>query len=105
MRESYYVDKTLLIRDLVDDHNITVICYGLRTDFQSNLFPGARRLMELADDIEQIKTICWCGKRAHFNARIVNGKMATEGEQVQLGGNESYTALCRKHYKQGKIEP
>ena len=96
------IDK---LSDLVDEHNITVICYGLRTDFQSNLFPGARRLMELADDIEQIKTICWCGKRAHFNARIVNGKMATEGEQVQLGGNESYTALCRKHYKQGKIEP
>ena len=61
--------------------------------------------MELADDIEQIKTICWCGKRAHFNARIVDGQMTTEGEQVQIGGNESYTALCRKHYKQGQIEP
>ena len=96
------IDK---LSDLVDEHNITVICYGLRTDFQSNLFPGAKRLMELADDIEQIKTICWCGKRAHFNARIVDGQIATEGEQVQIGGNESYTALCRKHYKQGQIEP
>ena len=93
------------LSDLVDTFGITVICYGMRTDFQSNLFPGAKRLMEIADDIEQIKTICWCGKRAHFNARIVDGQMATEGEQVQLGGNESYTALCRKHYKQGKIEP
>lgn len=89
---------------LVDDHNVTVICYGLRTDFQSHLFPGAKRLMELADDIEQIKTICWCGKRAHFNARLLNGQMVTEGEQVQLGGNESYTALCRKHYKLRMIE-
>lgn len=96
------IDK---LSDLVDKHNITVICYGLRTDFRSELFPGAKRLMELADDIEQIKTICWCGKRAHFNARILNGQMVTEGEQVQLGGNESYTALCRKHYKERKIKP
>ena len=93
------------LSDLVDEHNITVICYGLRTDFQNHLFPGAKRLMELADDIEQIKTICWCGKRAHFNARILNGQMVTEGEQVQLGGNESYTALCRKHFKLRQLEP
>lgn len=93
------------LSDLVDRHNITVICYGLRTDFQSKLFPGTARIMELADDIEQIKTICWCGKRAHFNARVLNGQMVTEGEQVQLGGNESYTALCRKHYKERKITP
>ena len=92
------------LSDLVDAHGITVICYGLRTDFQSHLFPGAKRLMELADDIEQIKTICWCGKRAQFNARIMDGKMVTEGEQVQLGGNESYTALCRKHYKLRMVE-
>ncbi len=58
----------------------------------------------VADDIEQIRTICWCGKRAHFNARLLNGEMVTEGEQVQLGGNESYISLCRKHYKQRKIE-
>ena len=91
------IDK---LSDLVDTYGITVICYGLRTDFRSELFPGAKRLMELADDIEQIKTICWCGKRAHFNARILNGQMVTEGEQVQLVGNESYTSLCRKHYKE-----
>lgn len=94
------IDK---LSDLVDFHGITVICYGLRTDFKGHLFPGSQRLMELADDIEQIKTICWCGKRAHFNARIVDGEMVTEGEQVQLGGNESYTALCRKHYKERKL--
>ena len=87
------------LSDLADMNGITVICYGLRTDFQGNLFPGSKRLMELADDIEQIKTICWCGRRAQFNARILNGRMVTEGEQMQLGGNESYTSLCRKHYK------
>lgn len=104
--EVQFLSESIIERlsDLVDVHGITVICYGLRTDFQSHLFPGARRLMELADDIEQIKTICWCGKRAQFNARIMDGKMVTEGEQVQLGGNESYTALCRKHYKLRMIE-
>lgn len=96
------IDK---LSDLVDIHGITVICYGLRTDFRSELFPGSKRLMEFADDIEEIKTICWCGKHAHFNARILNGQIVTEGEQVQLGGNESYTALCRKHYKERKITP
>lgn len=54
---------------------------------------------------EQIRTICWCGKRAHFNARLLNGEMVTEGEQVQLGGNESYISLCRKHYKERQIKP
>ena len=64
--EVQFLSESIIDRlsDLVDDHNITVICYGLRTDFRSELFPGAKRLMELADDIEQIKTICWCGKRA-----------------------------------------
>ena len=93
------------LSDLADTYSITVICDGLRTDFQSHLFPGAQRLMELADDIEQIRTICWCGKRAHFNARLLNGEMVTEGEQVQLGGNESYISLCRKHYKERKVKP
>lgn len=88
------------LSDLVDVYGITVICYGLRTDFRTELFPGSKRLMELADDIEQIKTICWCGKRAHCNARLMNGEMVTEGKQVELGGNERYIALCRKHYKE-----
>jgi thymidine kinase len=93
------------LSDLVDTYGNTVICYGLRTDFQSHLFPAAQRLMELADDIEQIRTICWCGKRAHFNARLLNGEMVIEGKQVQLGGNESYISLCRKHYKERQIKP
>lgn len=90
--------------DIVDDFDIPVICYGLRTDFQSRMFPGAARLFELADVIEQIPTICWCGKKAHFNARVIGGKMVREGEQVFLGANESYVALCRKHFKMGTFK-
>ena len=89
---------------LVDFYRIPVICYGLRTDFRNVFFPGAHRLMELADAIEQIPTVCWCGKKAHCNARIFNGKIIHEGEQVFLGGNESYIALCRKHYTMGLIK-
>ena len=88
---------------MVDDFEIPVICYGLRTDFQTRMFPGAARLFELADQIEQIPTVCWCGKKAHFNARVIGGKMLREGEQVFIGGNESYIALCRKHYMQGRF--
>ena len=90
---------------IVDTLNIPVICYGLRTDFQTRMFPGAARLFELADQIEQIPTVCWCGKKAHMNARVIGGKMVREGEQVFIGGNESYIALCRKHYMQGQFRP
>ena len=94
------VDK---FSDLVDFHNIPVLCYGLRTDFQGNAFPGSARLLELADQIVESSTVCWCGRKARFNARVMNGKIVREGEQVQLGGNESYTSLCRKHFKEGKV--
>ena len=86
---------------IVDHYDIPVICYGLRTDFQTKLFPGAKRLFELADMIEQIPTICYCGKKAQVNARISKGKIVTKGEQVMMGGNESYVSLCRKHYYEG----
>ena len=88
---------------IVDEYNISVICYGLRTDFTSHLFEGAKRLMELADVIEEIPTICWCGKKAQFNARVKDGQIARNGEQIEMGGNESYVSLCRKHYMSGKI--
>ena len=94
------VDK---FSDLVDFHNIPVLCYGLRTDFQGNAFPGSARLLELADQIVESSTVCWCGRKARFNARVMDGKIVREGEQVQLGGNESYTSLCRKHFKEGKV--
>lgn len=89
--------------DIVDYHNIPVICYGLRTDFTGHLFEGSKRLLEIADVIEEIPTICWCGRKAHFNARVVNGHITTSGEQVMLGGNECYVSLCRKHFFQRKI--
>ncbi|MCR5503653.1 MAG: thymidine kinase [Lachnospiraceae bacterium] len=90
--------------DLVDFAGIPVICYGLRTDFQSNLFPGSERLLEIADKIEEVKTVCWCGRKATNNARIHNGRVIRDGEQVVMGGNESYVALCRKHFKMGMLE-
>ena len=84
---------------IADDLNIPCICYGLRTDFRGVLFPASLRLMELADTIEEVKTVCWCGKKALYNARLDEaGQMVVEGPQIYIGGNESYTTLCRKHY-------
>ncbi|MBR6908014.1 thymidine kinase [bacterium] len=91
------------LSDIVDKHNIPVMCYGLKTDFQGNAFPGSARLLELADEIVESSTVCWCGRKARFNARVCDGHIVREGEQVQLGGNESYTSLCRKHFKEGII--
>ncbi len=89
------------LRSIVDEHNIPVMCFGLRTDFQTKLFPGSRRLMEVADTIQEIKTICDCGAKATVNARISNGKIVTQGAQVVLGGNDSYIAMCHKCYVRG----
>ena len=91
------------LSDIVDFYNIPVLCYGLRTDFLNHLFPGSRRLMEIADVIEEVPTVCWCGKRAQCNTRYANGKIVREGAQIMLGSNESYVALCRKHYKEGRL--
>lgn len=85
------------LRGLVDEEDLPVLCFGLRTDFQTHFFPGAQRLMELADSITEIKTICECGRKATVNARFDdNGKVITEGAQVVLGGNDRYTAMCHK---------
>ena len=90
------------LRAIVDEHNIPVMCFGLRTDFQTRLFPGSRRLMEVADTIQEIKTICDCGAKATVNARIDGtGHIVTEGAQVVLGGNDSYIAMCHKCYIRG----
>lgn len=85
------------LRELVDDEDVPVLCFGLRTDFLTHFFPGAQRLMELADSITEIKTVCACGRKATVNARIdANGRIITKGEQVFLGGNDSYVAMCHK---------
>ena len=88
------------LRAIVDDFGIPVICYGLRTDFMCTLFPGSRRLMEVADSFQEIKTVCDCGVKATVNARIdSDGFVVTEGAQVVLGGNDSYIAMCHKCWK------
>ena len=89
------------LRQIVNDFNIPVMCFGLRTDFQTKLFPGSLRLMELADCIEEIKTMCDCGAKATVNARISDGYIVTEGAQVVLGGNDSYIAMCHRCYTRG----
>ena len=88
------------LRYLVDEENIPVLCFGLRTDFLTHFFPGSRRLMELADSMTEIKTVCACGRKATVNARIdSNGKIITKGSQVFLGGNDSYVAMCHRCWK------
>ena len=88
---------------LVDDLDIPVICYGLRTDFQMNLFEGSMWLLAWADKIEELKTVCWCGRKATFNARVQNGHIVREGEQIMMGGNSAYVSLCRRHWKDGNL--
>ncbi len=91
---------------VVDDLGVPVICYGLRADFKGDLFPGSQALLACADIIEEIKTICWCGKKATYNARFdERGKVLKEGEQVVLGANDKYIGLCRRHWKEGNLGP
>lgn len=88
------------LRALVDERDLPVLCFGLRTDFLTHFFPGARRLMELADSLTEIKTVCACGRKATVNARIDGaGHVVTEGGQILLGGNDSYVAMCHKCWK------
>lgn len=105
--EAQFLSKEQIdfLSDIVDYYNIPVICYLLRTDFQGNFFEGSKRLMELADVIEEVPTVCWCGRRAQFNARVHDGKIVREGEQFMLGANDDYVSLCRKHFKEGTIHP
>ena len=88
------------LRELVDGEDLPVLCFGLRTDFLTHFFPGAQRLMELADSITEIKTVCECGRKATVNARIDSeGRIVTSGGQVMLGGNDSYLAMCHQCWK------
>lgn len=87
------------LSDIVDFLDIPVMCYGLRSDFLTNTFEGSKRLLEIADSIQEMKTICECGKKAIINMRITDGKVITEGEQIFVGGNESYKSVCRRCYK------
>lgn len=99
-------EEVMYLVHLVDDCGIPVMCYGLRADFRGELFPGSYELLVMADKLEEVKTICWCGKKAAFNARFdANGKVLKEGEQVVLGANDQYIGLCRRHWMAGDLGP
>ncbi len=100
--ESQFFEKEQIdqLRNIVDDFGVPVLCFGLRTDFLTHMFPGSSRLFELADSITEIKTICDCGNKATVNARIGDGgRIITSGEQVFIGGNDSYIAMCHTCWK------
>jgi len=93
------------LTDVCDELDIPVLAYGLRTDFQGNLFEGSQHLMAWADNLTEIKTICHCGRKATMVLRIdSHGRPVRDGEQIQIGGNERYVTVCRKHFKQGLAE-
>lgn len=90
---------------IVDDFGSNIMCYGLRTDFQSHMFEGSRRLFELADSIEEVKSTCSCGRKTIINARIDSqGNIVTDGAQVEIGGDDKYVALCRRCWRNRRIE-
>ena len=89
------------LSDVVDYLGINVMCYGLRTDFQTHLFEGSKRLFELADDIDELKISCSCGRKAIFNARFnENGELVANGEQILIGGEDKYKPICSKCYRE-----
>jgi thymidine kinase len=93
------------LADIVIRYNIPVLCFGLRTDFRTKMFPGSKRLLEIADSITEIKTICACGKKATVNVRMdENGRIVTEGEQILIGGNDKYTSMCYQCYMEKRRE-
>lgn len=102
--EAQFLTKSQVrqLTDVCDNLRIPVLAYGLRTDFQGNLFEGSQSLMAWADNLYEIKTICHCGRKATMVLRIdSSGKPVREGEQIQIGGNERYVTVCRKHFKEG----
>ena len=99
-------EEVMYLVHLVDDCDIPVICYGLRADFKGELFPGSYALLVMADKLEEVKTICWCGKKAMFNARFdESGTVFTEGAQVVLGANDKSIGLCRRYGMRGDLGP
>lgn len=93
------------LAQVVDDFGINVVCYGLRTDFRTKMFEGSKRLMEIADTIDEIKSTCTCGRKTIVNARVNSaGEIITEGEVVEIGGNDKYIAVCRNCWRNKRIE-
>ena len=99
-------DEVFYLVHLVDDCGIPVLCYGLKADFRGQLFEGSYYLLAMADKLEEVKTVCWCGRKATFNARFDHsGKVLKEGAQVVLGANDKYIGLCRRHWRAGDLGP
>ena len=97
-------DQVWQLARIADDHGIPVMCYGLRTDFQGQLFTGSAALLAIADELREIRTICWCGRKATMVLRLgPDGRPVREGEQVEIGGNERYVSLCRRHWREGRL--
>ena len=92
------------LTEIVDSFDIPVMAYGLKNDFKNELFEGSYYMLVYADKIEEIKTICWCGRKATMVARVVDGKFVKTGEQIVVGGNDMYVSLCRKHYNDGRLK-
>ena len=96
-------DQVWQLARIADEEGIPVMCYGLRTDFEGALFPGSKILLAIADDLREIRTICWCGRKAIMNLRIDEaGRAVREGEQIEIGGDDRYVALCRTHFMAGQ---
>ena len=91
--------------EIVDSLGVPVLAYGLKNDFRNELFEGSYYMLVYADKIEEIKTICWCGRKATMVARVVDGKFVKQGEQIVVGGNDMYVSLYRKHYNDGRLGP
>ena len=91
--------------EIVDSFDVPVLAYGLKNDFRNEMFEGSYYMLIYADKIEEIKTICWCGRKATMVARVAGGKIVKQGEQVMIGGNDMYISLCRKHYNDGRLGP
>lgn len=98
--EAQFLEPTQIkqLARIVDNYNVPVMCYGLRTDFQGKLFPGAAELLATADKLVELKGVCHCGRKATMTARVHNGIAIKDGVQVSIGGNDSYVSLCRKHW-------
>jgi len=100
----FTVEQIWQLFNITHKLHIPVVCYGLRGDFMGKPFPASAQLMAIANKVEEIRTICWCGRKAIMNARIIDGKIVREGEQFMVGGNESYKVLCGEHWLSGQYK-
>jgi len=93
------------LAEIVDSCDVPVLAYGIKNDFKNELFEGSYYMLIYADKIEEIKTICWCGRKATMIARVIDGKFVKQGKQIVIGGDDMYVSLCRKHYNDGRFGP